>query len=199
MGPLDCRHGNHACAAYADLAAAIKGLTPITIGATLYETISFIGALISEFMRIFKTIAARIANTASFLFLLACCACNRTTPPQLGEEKTGLKAGQVEPKAVEGGTYPAVKPDLTRPLNVEEKPLAVRNGPKRGNMDPGNEENKIEKKAVSGSGQLEPNRVEGGKYPAVKPNLTQPLNVEEAPYIVPKGPVREKTQPQNKE
>lgn len=48
------------------------------------------------------------------------------------------------------------------------------------------------------TGEAQPNRVEGGKYPAVKPNLREKFN-EEKPVLVPKGPDRGKMQPENKE
>lgn len=46
-------------------------------------------------------------------------------------------------------------------------------------------------------GQISSNRVEGGKFPAVKPDLVSPLNVGEKakPYYVPKGPDRGKLAP----
>jgi hypothetical protein len=49
------------------------------------------------------------------------------------------------------------------------------------------------------AGKAEPKRVEGGKYPAAKPDLREPLNEEEKPFIVPQGPERGKQQPENKE
>ena len=49
------------------------------------------------------------------------------------------------------------------------------------------------------SGEVQPNTAEGGRYPATKPDLNERLNEEEKPHIVPTGPTRGKTEPQNKE
>lgn len=57
-----------------------------------------------------------------------------------------LKTSQVKPKRVEGGKYPAVKPDLKKKLNEEEKPYIVPKGPERGKMKPNNKPYQIKKK-----------------------------------------------------
>jgi len=126
------------------------------------------------------------------VFVLAVfSACNRSVPapPEKSEAREQLKSGQAEPKQAEGGKYPAVKPDLKKPLNVEEKPVVVPTGPKRGTMDPQTKESEANQK----SGQVKPKRVDGGKYPAVKPDLRRPLNVEPNPQTVPTGPERKNT------
>ena len=125
------------------------------------------------------------------VFLLAgYCGCNRSVPapPEKSEAGQKLKSAQAEPKQAEGGKYPAVQPDLKKPLNVEEKPVVVPTGPKRGTMDPKSKESKANQK----SGQVKPKRVDGGKYPAVKQDLRRPLNVEPNPQTVPTGPERKK-------
>lgn len=50
-------------------------------------------------------------------------------------------------------------------------------------------------------GEVEPERVDGGKYPPVEPDLYGPLNEaeEDKPYYVPRGPVRGKVEPENPE
>lgn len=50
-----------------------------------------------------------------------------------------LRRAEIEPRRVEGGNYPAVRPDLERPLNVvgdDTKPYYVPKGPDRGDMAP---------------------------------------------------------------
>jgi hypothetical protein len=57
-----------------------------------------------------------------------------------------LRTAQVEPKRVEGGKYPAVKPDMERRLNEadEDKPYWVPKGPERGGpVQPDNPEHKV--------------------------------------------------------
>ena len=128
------------------------------------------------------------------VFLLAVSsACNRSVPvpPQKSEAGQKLKSVQAEPKRVEGGKYPAVQPDLKKPLNVEKKPVVVPTGPKRGTMEP----ERIESEANQKSGQVKPKRVDDGKYPAVKQDLRRPLNVELNPQSVPTGPQRKKIDP----
>jgi hypothetical protein len=49
------------------------------------------------------------------------------------------------------------------------------------------------------TGEVQPKRVEGRKYPAAKPDLNERFNEESKPYIVPKGPDRGKMEPENKE
>ena len=117
-------------------------------------------------------------------------ACNQlvSPPPQNGEDRQKLKSAQAEPKQAEGGKYPAVQPDLKKPLNVEEKPVVVPIGPERATMAPEDKESEANPK----SGHAEPKRVEGGKYPAVKQDLRRPLNEEPNPQIVPTGPERKK-------
>lgn len=131
------------------------------------------------------------AHAMIIVFLLALSTgCNRNVPapPEKTEARQQLKSGQAEPKQAEGGKYPAVKPDLKKPLNVEEKPVSVPTGPKRGTMEPQSKESEPNQK----SGQVKPKRVEGGKYPAVKQDLRRPLNVEPNPQTVPTGPERKK-------
>jgi hypothetical protein len=127
--------------------------------------------------------------TIGFLLVVS-SGCNRSVPPphQNSEGRQELKSVPAEPKQAEGGTYPAVQPDLEKPLNVEEKPVVVPEGPKRGTMEPENKESEADQK----SGQVKPKRVEGGKYPAVKPDLRRPLNEEPNPQTVPTGPERDK-------
>jgi hypothetical protein len=60
--------------------------------------------------------------------------------PPTGQGRVELKTGRVQPKHVEGGRYPAIKPDLNRRLNEEEKPFVVPKGPARGEMRPANKE-----------------------------------------------------------
>jgi len=48
------------------------------------------------------------------------------------------------------------------------------------------------------TGEAKPNKVEGGKYRPVKPNLTEKFNDEKL-VVVPKGPDRGKMRPENKE
>jgi hypothetical protein len=125
------------------------------------------------------------------VFLVAVSSgCNRSVPPppQYSEDRQKLKSAQAEPKQAEGGKYPAVQPNLKKPLNVEEKPVVVPTGPKRGTMEPAKKESEANQK----SGQAEPKRVEGGKYPAVKQDLRRPLNEEPNPQTVPTGPERKK-------
>lgn len=49
------------------------------------------------------------------------------------------------------------------------------------------------------SGSIQPQRVEGGKFPAVPPDFKRLLNETDEPYIVPEGPQRGKLQPNNPE
>jgi hypothetical protein len=131
------------------------------------------------------------AQAIVFVFLLAIFSgCNRSVPapPEKSEAQQKLKSAQAEPKQAEGGNYPATKPDLKKPLNVEEKPVVVPTGPERGTMKPENKESEANQK----SGQVKPKRVDGGKYPAVKQDLKRPLNVEPNPQTVPTGPERKK-------
>lgn len=98
------------------------------------------------------------------LLLLIGSGCNSINPRKdpIGcdtksgcEEKLVLKGGRVEPKRVEGGKYPAVKPDIKRPLNDEEKPFYVPIGPERGKTSPENKEYKpreLKPKDPAGSG-----------------------------------------------
>lgn len=124
------------------------------------------------------------------VFLLAVSSgCNRSVPapPEKSEARQELKSVQPEPKQAEGGKYPAVQPDLKKPLNVEEKPVVIPTGPKRETMELSKESAANQK-----SGQVKPKRVDGGKYPAVKQDLRRPLNVEPNPQTVPTGPERKK-------
>jgi hypothetical protein len=73
--------------------------------------------------------------------------------PADGKNTVGLKEGKIEPKEVKGGNYPAVTPDLKRPLN-QETPPKVPAGPKRGDIKPTNNLYKIRelKPGPEGSG-----------------------------------------------
>lgn len=66
-------------------------------------------------------------------------------PSQPGKETTELKREKIEPKKAEGGNFPAVKPDLMRPLNVDT-PYVVPKGPERGRLQPNSPENKIKER-----------------------------------------------------
>jgi hypothetical protein len=93
------------------------------------------------------------------LLLIISSGCNNKPRPQVTPVPTGdtvtLKKGQVEPKRAEGGKYPAVKPDLKRPLNDKDTPVFVPKGPDRGKMGPVNDSFKLKqlKRDTSGSGQ----------------------------------------------
>jgi hypothetical protein len=115
-----------------------------------------------------KLIAILIAIIILLLLLLFWRGCNPTpTPPKdpvpgdtprTPEGKVDLKNGQIQPKRVEGGKYPAVKPDLNKRLNEEEKPFIVPKGPDRGNTQPGNKEYKpreLKPKDPAGSGDAQ--------------------------------------------
>lgn len=148
-------------------------------------------------MRCERKLGRAISKKLAGFFVLFAISigCGSSAPPQSSESNNQkLKNSQAEPKKTEGGKYPPVAPDLTKPLNVEEKPVIVPTGPKRGNMEPENKKNKAE----PGAGQLEPKRVEGGKYPAVKQDLRRPLNEEANPQTVPTGPERSKVNPDRK-
>jgi hypothetical protein len=73
--------------------------------------------------------------------------CKKTVPPDTTvrtvTDTVQLKRAQVQPKRVEGGKLPAVKPDLKRPLNEVDTPYIVPKGPERGKMIPKNPEFKI--------------------------------------------------------
>jgi hypothetical protein len=113
-------------------------------------------------MRNRKIIPILIAGII-LLGLLLFCGCNPRTPenesvgaatPPKGEGRVDLKTVKIPPKRVEGGKYPAVKPDLNRRLN-DEKPVMVPKGPVRGNLKPGNNEYKprpLKPKDPKGSG-----------------------------------------------
>jgi len=75
-------------------------------------------------------------------------------PSKTAEGKVEVKTGQVQPKRVEGGKYPAVKPNLRERFN-DEKPPLVPKGPERGKMEPGNKQwtPRPAPKAQGGSGQ----------------------------------------------
>ena len=60
-----------------------------------------------------------------------------TMEPESKESEANQKSGQVKPKRVDGGKYPAVKQDLRRPLNVEPNPQPVPTGPERKKIDQG--------------------------------------------------------------
>ena len=90
------------------------------------------------------TIAGRVAGMASLLLLLGIGGCHQATAPEVAGGSVGLKQGQVQPRAVDGGKQPAVKPDLTQPLNVEENPPFVPVGPARGKMAPQNKASRNE-------------------------------------------------------
>jgi hypothetical protein len=66
--------------------------------------------------------------------------------------------------------------------------------PNRGDL-PSNGQDSTELKR----GSIAPKKVEGGKYPDIKPDLNKKLNDEEKPYIVPKGPKRGKNKPNNEQ
>ena len=80
------------------------------------------------------------------------------TKPKPTEPKNGdtvqLKRVTIEPKQVRDGKYPAVKPDLNRPLNEKDTPVLVPTGKKRGDMKPLSKEYKIRelKPGPEGSG-----------------------------------------------
>jgi uncharacterized repeat protein (TIGR01451 family) len=57
---------------------------------------------------------------------------------RINEGLLDLRSGQVQPKRVEGGGFPAVPPDFDRFLNEEDEPFIVPTGPPRGNMQPQN-------------------------------------------------------------
>jgi hypothetical protein len=89
-------------------------------------------------MRNRRTFPVLITGLAlSGLLLSSGCPKTPTTertvapPSQTTEGRAELKTGQVQPKRVEGGKYPAVKPDLNEKFN-EEKPVYVPKGPDRG-------------------------------------------------------------------
>src|SRR5689334_14987840 len=99
-------------------------------------------------MRNRRTIPIYIAGVALSGLLLYCNPKNETATtrnPNIRTDQTAtegrveLKAGEAKPKQVEGGRYPAVKPDLNEKLN-EEKPVYVPNGPDRGQRKPANKE-----------------------------------------------------------
>ncbi len=78
------------------------------------------------------------------LLLAATSGCQSRTPedPECpcddGRYTEDLRIAQVEPERVEGGKYPAVKPDVEGRLNEaeEDKPYWVPRGPERGKLSP---------------------------------------------------------------
>jgi len=89
-------------------------------------------------MKIFK-FAAILALIIAIALLVTGC------PSKPGKDTTALKREKIEPKKAEGGNFPAVKPDLTRPLNVDT-PYVVPKGPERGRLQPNSPENKIKER-----------------------------------------------------
>lgn len=69
--------------------------------------------------------------------------------PNKKEERIDLKTGQVQPKRVEGGKFPSVKPNLDQKLNETEKPVIVPKGPKRGKSKPNNKASKVRELKVN--------------------------------------------------
>jgi len=68
---------------------------------------------------------------AIFALLAGACTPITAVPVDADRYRLALKTEQVAPRQVKGGNYPAVKPDLKRPLNVGEnnKPYYVPMGP----------------------------------------------------------------------
>ena len=93
-------------------------------------------------MKALKTFKIPATLVALGLFLLLVAGCDWCEPCQDDSDRyrLELKVGEVEPKRVEGGKYPAIKPDLEGPLNEaeEDKPYYVPVGPIRGKMEPEN-------------------------------------------------------------
>lgn len=86
------------------------------------------------------------------LLVLISLGCQKRKPPVVdpGETPTNqdtmeLKRVAVEPKRVEGGKFPATKPDLERKLNEVDTPYIVPKGPERGRMRPRNKGSNIKK------------------------------------------------------
>ena len=75
------------------------------------------------------------------LLLVACAPCQPCRDDS-DRYRLDLKSAAAEPGRVEGGRYPAVKPDLEAPLNAGElaKPYYVPVGPVRGKLVPANQE-----------------------------------------------------------
>lgn len=92
-------------------------------------------------MKPFQLLRVQAVLLALGLSLLV-TACERCDPCEDDSDRYRLElaTGEAEPKRVEGGRYPAVKPDLDAPLNEaeEDKPYYVPRGPVRGKMEPGN-------------------------------------------------------------
>lgn len=106
-----------------------------------------------------KKLLALLAVFSLFILLLIGCkriGGPRTNPdiPPTNQDSTKLTRGQVTPKKVEGGKYPAATPDLKRPLNDKDTPVLVPKGPERGKMQPVNKAINIKelKKFDSASG-----------------------------------------------
>ena len=101
-----------------------------------------------------KTILLLCFTSLFVIVLMSRCK----TKPKPTDPKNGdtvqLKRVTIEPKQVRDGKYPAVKPDLNRPLNEKDTPVLVPTGKKRGDMKPLSKEYKIRelKPGPEGSG-----------------------------------------------
>jgi hypothetical protein len=93
------------------------------------------------------------------IFLIMVNGCVRVKKPRTNvdipptnQDSSRLQRGQVNPKKTEGGRYPAVKPDLKRPLNDTDTPVYVPKGPDRGKMRPANDSYKLKERKPKDTG-----------------------------------------------
>ena len=106
-----------------------------------------------------KKLTSKTILLLGFILFFVVVLLSRCKPkPTPTEPKNGdtvqLKEVIIEPKQVRDGKYPAVKPDLNRPLNEKDTPVLVPDGPKRGDLKPTSKVYKIRelKPGPGGSG-----------------------------------------------
>jgi hypothetical protein len=104
--------------------------------------------MIAKTNAVLSTAGRTYALRAGLAFLVAFaggCTQLQEYPTDTDRYTLTLETGQIAPKRVEGGNYPAIEPDLTAPLNEEEdnKPYYVPNGPDRGELTPDSPEHDV--------------------------------------------------------
>lgn len=117
----------------------------INLNSVIYLLNQFVNQFI---MKTIKTTSAIVAGLAMLMVLLTWSGCDPTVPPRdpnpndtiPREERMDLKTEKIEPKRVEGGKYPEIRPDFEKIPNNDTKPIKIPDGPQRGKLEPENKQ-----------------------------------------------------------
>lgn len=97
-----------------------------------------------------KTILTKSITTIFLIIVVCSCNTKKSSKDRTPKDTLEVKSGKIKPNEVKGGKYPDVKPNFKEPLNEEEKPYIVPNGPKRGKVKPNNKVYKIKELKKNG-------------------------------------------------